>query len=140
MALNLLYEVMSLIWGIEHFQGPSDPKVQMDVVAEGAFALKKQRACGFIPAPGAFPPVCFDVREQKIHLQRELEILYCYPDTKVVNPRCLFPVNSSKILHGCLKDSFITSFSDNSVLLLSSNRKNTEMDSQLQGLSSVSDQ
>lgn len=91
---------MSLIWVIEHFQGPSDPKVQMDVVAEGAFALKKQRACGFIPAPGAFPPVCFDVREQKIHLQRESEILQNirkYPDTKVVNPRCLFPVNSSKI-------------------------------------------
>lgn len=55
------------------FQGPSDPKVQMDSVVEGAFALRKERACGFIPAPGAFPPVCYDVREQKI--QRESEIL-----------------------------------------------------------------
>lgn len=52
---------------------------------------------GFPPRQGAFPPIYYGVCKQKT-----VKILQRYPETKAVNPRCFFSVNSSE-----RKDSFL---------------------------------
>lgn len=61
------------------------PKASVESVVLGVFALRKERVHSFIPALGAFPPLCYGLCAPKIHQEGAGNTLAA----KAVNPRGL---------------------------------------------------